>query len=123
MKIICETKREVNTITNCRREYCCDEMKVAMSSLPKDKHAYNGYHPTMEIRKIKDVTDKKEYDILVIQTHRAYECGPKYAQIYFCPWCSKKIKITHEKIDNTGLPPVEKVPCVPQPKKKKHWWN
>lgn len=113
MKIICESKREVNTVESCRQEYCCAKMKWAMNDISRGKYDVAYPHITVNGNRVK------------LKTHSGYHTSDEYAGIKYCPWCGKKIIVEHKKIDNTGLPATEivQVPVQKTTSRKKHWWQ
>lgn len=111
MKVICESKRVVNTVESCKKEYCCKQMELAMNKIVEK---CDTYYPNIAISN----------DVVELETHHSYDVGSKETIITFCPFCGIKISVKHESIDSTNLPATEIVQVLEeQPKKKKHWWN
>ncbi len=109
MKIICTTERVIEENESCRKEYCCNKLKKAMTEMTDG-------HDTL-------TSDVETVDEKVrIRTHSSYDHDYHYEDIDYCPWCGVKLKVEHLKVDNTGLPPREPTRSA-SPRKRKHWWQ
>lgn len=119
MKVICETRKEIEIVKSCKKEFCCKGLERAFETVSSD-HEYGGeYTSNMRVNG----------DIVEMIIHANYDTHFAYEKIDYCPFCGTKIVIDKIQIDNTGITPTRKVPkgewgmaIDDKETKKKHWW-
>ena len=112
MKVICEKKREINTVTSCRNEFCCKELKKAFEDIKDGRHYY---YSSLSID-----SKSNKVQLTMHSSSDGYTPEGQKDFIDYCPFCGAKLTIEQIQIDNTGLPPES--PKI-KSKIKNHWWN